>query len=89
MELIEPSFAYDLDGYRYIGRGPSKTGWKRSPALAYRCVQCGGVMPADHADYFDCACGAMSLDYGYGRFGSRFGDQNILVYEKMEPDQTR
>ena len=83
MDPIEPQFAYEMAGYRYLGRGPSETGWHRWSSLVYRCVQCGDVMPADHADYFDCACGAMSLDYGYGRFGSRFGDQNILVYEKL------
>jgi hypothetical protein len=81
MEQLEPAFPYELDGYRFVGRGPGATGWSRSPALAYRCVQCGDVMPADHADYFDCRCGAMSLDFGYSRFGSRLGDHNILVYE--------
>ena len=39
-------------------------------------------MSADHDDYFNCECGAMHLDIGYGRFGSRFGDRNILVYRK-------
>jgi len=84
MEPIEPPFPRELAGYRYLGRGPSPTGWSRSPRLAYRCVQCGDLMPADHADYYTCTCGAMHLDFGYGRFGSRFGDVNILVYERVE-----
>ena len=82
MDRIEPPFPYELDGYRYIGRGPSESGWDRSPELAYRCVQCGDLMPADYSDYFNCQCGAMNLDVGYSRFGSNFGDHNILVYEK-------
>jgi hypothetical protein len=82
MERIEPSFPYELAGYRYLGRGPSATGWSRSPTLAYRCLQCGDLMPADQADYFTCHCGAMHLDIDAGRFGSRLGDGNILVYER-------
>jgi len=82
MDQIEPSFSYELDDYDYIGRGPGSTGWSRSSVLAYRCVKCGTVMPADYDDYFNCECGAMHLDIGYCRFGSKFGDNNILVYEK-------
>jgi hypothetical protein len=42
-------------------------------------AECGTTMPASHDDYFSCSCGSMHLDVGYGRFGSRRGDQNILV----------
>lgn len=82
MNQIEPAFPYELDDYEYVGRGPDDTGWSRSPSIAYRCVKCGDLMAGDYADYFDCKCGAMQLDFGYGRFGSRFGDDNILVYRK-------
>jgi len=85
---MEPTFPYELAGYRYLGRGPDATGWSRSSARAYRCVRCGDVMPGDHADYFECRCGAMALDYGYSRFGSDLGDQNILVYEKSPAGPT-
>jgi len=82
MDQIEPSFAYEIDDYEYIGRGPGSTGWSRSSSIAYRCVKCGTLMPADYDDYFNCNCGAMRLDIDYGRFGSTFGDNNILVYRK-------
>jgi hypothetical protein len=39
-------------------------------------------MRADHDDYFTCTCGALHLDIDAGRFGSRFGDANILVYQR-------
>ena len=84
MSPIEPEFSYDLNGYGYVGRGPGPggAGWTRSPSVAYRCVKCGDVMPADSSDFFACSCGAMRLDIDSGRFGSRLGDENILVYEK-------
>jgi len=85
--VIEPEFSYELEGFKYLGRGPSVIGtgggWSRSSALIYRCAKCGGIMPANHNDYFNCSCGAMHLDIDYGRFGSNFGDNNILVYEKI------
>jgi hypothetical protein len=37
-------------------------------------------MCAAHNDYFSSRCGAMRLDFDAGRFGSRHGDENILVY---------
>jgi hypothetical protein len=81
MDKIEPSYSYELDDYEYIGRAPGSAGWSRSSTLAYRCVKCGTLMPADYNDYFNCECGAMHLDIGYGRFGSTLGDHNILVYQ--------
>ena len=39
-------------------------------------------MSAAHDDYFACRCGAMRLDIDAGRFGSRQGDENILVYRR-------
>jgi hypothetical protein len=39
-------------------------------------------MPASFNDYFNCECGAMHLDIDFGRFGSKYGDNNILVYQK-------
>ena len=85
-EIIEPNFACAMDGYTFLGRGPSVTGasggWAREPALFYRCAVCGGLMCAAQNDYFTCSCGAMHLDIDAGRFGSRHGDENILVYRK-------
>ena len=82
--IIQPAFDLDLHGYSLIGRGPSATGaqrgWARDANLYFRCVVCGDLMCAAHDDYFHCRCGAMRLDIDAGRFGSRHGDENILVY---------
>lgn len=82
-DLIEPQSGYLTEGYRYLGRGPSGRGWSRSPQLYYRCAKCGSMMNAAESDYWTCACGAMSLDIDAGRFGSWYGDKNILVYERL------
>jgi hypothetical protein len=39
-------------------------------------------MRATHHGYFACSCKAMHLDWDAGRFGSSYGDENILVYRK-------
>jgi len=80
---IEPSFGYQLDGYNYLGRGSGGGGWSRRPDLYYRCAQCGDMMQASFDDYFSCNCKAMHVDIDAGRFGSQYGDQNILRYEKV------
>jgi hypothetical protein len=86
MSVIQPSFNVELQGYSVLGRGPSETGaqggWPRTANLYYRCAACGDLMCADRDDYFSCRCGAMRLDIDAGRFGSRHGDENILVYRK-------
>jgi hypothetical protein len=82
-ELVKPPQGLTLPGCTYLGRGPASTGsrgWPQSAEFRYRCAKCGDVMPGNQSDYYDCRCGAMSLDYDAGRFGSRLGDQNILVY---------
>jgi hypothetical protein len=37
-----------------------------------------------HASNYACDCGAMYLDADAGRFGSRLGDENVLVYRRQE-----
>jgi hypothetical protein len=85
-QIIQPSFNLELPRHTFLGRGPSASGgqrgWRRSGHLYYRCAVCGDLMCAAHDDYFDCRCGAMSLDIDAGRFGSNHGDDNILVYRK-------
>lgn len=85
-EIINPNFNIETEGYKYLGRGPSSVagalGWRTKNGIYYRCVNCGSFMQASTVDDFRCKCGAMSLDLGFGRFGSRYGDDNILVYEK-------
>jgi hypothetical protein len=87
-KIIEPEFEYELKGFKYLGRGPSvsraRGGWSRSSAIIYRCAECGDIMNANHNDYFNCTCGAIHLDIDYGRFGSKYGYNNILVYEKIK-----
>lgn len=80
---IQPNFDIEVDGYQYLRRGCDKSGWSTSPDIYYRCANCGGFMRASLKDYFQCDCKAMSLDFDYGRFGSRYGDDNILVYKKL------
>jgi hypothetical protein len=83
MEEIEPSFQYEVDGFRYLGRGTGGGGWSRSPNFYYRCAKCGDMMQASFDDYYNCKCKAVHLDIDAGRFGSHYGDQNILRYEKL------
>jgi hypothetical protein len=85
---IEPNFELQVDGFVFLGRGSTcvdgTPGWKRDSRLFYRCVTCGTFMQASTNDYFNCDCKAMSLDIDAGRFGSRYGDINILVYKVIE-----
>lgn len=73
--------------YKYLGNGCKATGadqgWKMSLALYFRCVSCGYLMNADPFTDDRCTCGQLSKDSGYGRFGSRLGDNAIEVYEKL------
>ncbi len=41
------------------------------------------MMPSLQSMNWQCPCGSMDVDVDYGRFGSVFGDQNVLVYEKL------
>ena len=83
MELIGKNFEKDLPELKFLGRGPSQTGsngWRIDRKFYYRCASCGDVMKASNEDYWKCTCGAMILDPDAARFGSQFGDENILVY---------
>jgi hypothetical protein len=80
---IEPKFPLELPGWDFVGRdweGISDEGWPASPSVAYRCAACGVAMRGDQREPFECRCGAMVLDPVAGRFGSKHGDRNILVY---------
>ncbi|WP_127845479.1 hypothetical protein [Psychroflexus aestuariivivens] len=71
---------------KFLGRGPKASGrgmgWSRNEDIIYKCVNCGSEMLASHNDYWNCECGAIHLDFDAGRFGSKYGDENILVYKK-------
>ena len=84
-KLIKPDFDIKIKKLLFLGRGPSAigvfvSGWNRSEKIIYKCVKCGSEMNGSHDDYWNCECGAVNLDYDNGRFGSSYGDQNILVY---------
>lgn len=73
--------------YKYLGNGCKATeadyGWKMSPALYFRCVSCGYMMNGDQNVDDSCICGKLCKDSGYGRFGSRLGDNAIEVYQRV------
>ena len=84
---IKPDFDLNLNGYEYLGRGSNALGififgWSTNENILYRCAKCGSSMIASHNNYWNCSCGAVHLDYDAGRFGSKYGDKNILVYKK-------
>ena len=84
---VEPPFDIALTGYRFLGRGPEATGsggdWHRSERLFFRCIKCGTMMPSMQRTNWQCPCESMFVDVDYGRFGSGFGDMNVLVYEQI------
>lgn len=75
-------FDINIDGFKYKRRGCDERGWQTHEDIYYRCSECGTLMHSLEKDY-NCSCGAMYLDYDYGRFGSRNGDDEVLVYEKL------
>ena len=87
-KLIQPKFDLNINGMKFLGRGPKASGkgigWSRNENIVYKCVDCGSEMLASHNDYWNCECGAIHLDFDAGRFGSNYGDENILVYKKNE-----
>lgn len=88
IETIEPKFNIEIKGLKFLGRGSKASGtgagWSRSKDIIYKCVVCGSEMSASHNDYWNCKCGAIHLDIHAGRFGSKYGDGNILVYAKKQ-----
>jgi hypothetical protein len=72
-----------IPGHEFVRRGASDSGWSRSADLLYACEKCGSTMRGDRNDYFNGACGAMHLDIGAGRFGSKLGDHAILTYRRF------
>jgi len=85
-KIIEPNFELKMIGFEFLGRSSKATGgslgWSRSENIIYRCAKCGSTMLASYNDYWNCECEAVHLDIHAGRFGSNYGDENILVYKK-------
>jgi hypothetical protein len=82
-ELIQPKFEIEVKGYQFVRRGCDKSGWSTRSDIYYRCANCGGFMKGSLRESYQCDCKAMSLDFDFGRFGSRYGDDNILTYRKL------
>ena len=78
---------YNEIKYRYLGNGCKATGvnegWRMSKNLYMRCVGCGYIMSANPNIDDSCSCGKLYKDSGYGRIGSRLGDDAIEVYERV------
>ncbi len=89
--LYEPGRGIDSPGFDYLGRGPAAVGtspgWVGIPGLHYRCANCGDWMSASRRDSFTCTCNGMHLDVDVGRFGSRLGEGNVLVYREVVSGQ--
>lgn len=88
MEIINSDFEIEMPGDIFLGRGPSATGpvqgWGKADGIYFRCANCSDLMWARQNDYLQCQCRSMHLDIDYLRFGSTFGDDNILVYRKEQ-----
>jgi len=73
----------EIDGYRFLGWGPTATGstigWAMRADLFARCGRCGGLISLDPALDEDCRCGRLNKDSA-GRFGSTDGDGDIAIY---------
>ncbi|MEZ4798037.1 MAG: hypothetical protein R2785_12815 [Flavobacteriaceae bacterium] len=86
---IKADFDININGFEYLGRGATAlgifaSGWSSNEKILYRCANCGSTMIASHNDYWNCSCSAIHLDYHTGRFGSKYGNKNILVYKKVK-----
>jgi hypothetical protein len=87
-EIIKPTLDLEIKRLEFLGRGSQHNGRSRNSNLIYKCVKCGGEMQASFSDYWNCTCGAVSLDYDTGRFGSKYGDINVLTYRKTKTDKS-
>lgn len=86
MKPIDLKFAIEMPDLKYLGRGPSCTGingWSTREEFIYRCANCDDTMNAAWKKDWTCSCQAMALDSAAARFGSYYGDENILVYKRL------
>jgi hypothetical protein len=58
-------------------------GWHADEKLFFRCIQCGTLMRSTMVGNWQCPWKSMGVDVDHGRSGSRFGDRNVLVYERI------
>ena len=73
--------------YEYLGKGlkatGSKTIWRLSPELYFKCWNCGYFMNGDPQTDDRCLCGILNKSSGYGRFGIKQGDNTIEVFQRV------
>jgi len=85
--MFKDILEYEGFKYKYLGNGCKATGaeagWRMSPELYFKCVDCGYLMNGDTLQDDLCKCGKLYKDIGMGRFGSRLGDDAIEVYRKV------
>jgi len=78
---------YNGEKYEYLGNGCKATGadmgWRMSPDIYFRCIDCGYLMNGDPVKDDICECGKLYKDAISGRFGSRSGDDSIEVYQRV------
>ena len=72
--------------FEYIRNGCDADGWRMSPDVYYRCIECGYVMSGSPYEDDVCDCKSLNKDCGFGRFGSKHGDNNIEVYRRARRD---
>ena len=84
----QKTIEFQGDDYIYRGRGPKATGdgpgWNMRRDLIARCIDCGGFITLDPKTDEACACQKLSKDTGFGRFGSRLGDEAIEIYARVD-----
>lgn len=81
--IAEPwSKVTEVDGYRFLGWGPTATGvaigWAMRPDLFGRCSRCGDLVSLDPKLDETCRCGRLTKEPG--RFGSADGNGSIAIY---------
>ena len=84
--IVRKTIDYNGEKYEYLGNGCKATGadagWKMSVDLYFRCIECSYLMNGDPLKDDSCLCGSLHKDLGYGRFGSKYGDDAIEVYKR-------
>ena len=85
--MFDKTLEYEGFQYKYLGTGCKATGadlgWNMSPELYFRCIDCGYFMNGDSTQDDSCPCGKLHKDSGFGRFGSKLGDDAIEVYKRI------
>ncbi len=78
--------APDVEGYTFLGWGPTATGpgggWHIRSDLVARCHRCGDLIDLWSEVDENCRCGRLFKDASAGRFGHSDGDASIAIYRQ-------